>query len=108
MLVVRYVYNSFLFVIFIISKVASGSLSFVQLMLDITNGKTFKDELNAAAKKDVTTFIQAFFTGVMKAFYKDKPEVSVDDIVGQMSHELQKNLPGTIPGVDPMNPPGKS
>lgn len=78
MLVVHYVYNSLLVVIFVISEIISGSLSFVQTVLDITNGKTFKTELRIAAqKKDATSFIQTFFTGIVNAFYKDTPEVRV-------------------------------
>lgn len=78
MLVLHYVYNSLLVVIFVISEIISGSLSFVQTVLDITNGKTFKQDLKTAAdKKDSVSFIQTFFMGIVGAFYKDKPEVTV-------------------------------
>lgn len=108
MLVVHYLYNSLLFVIFVVSKIIGGSLSFVQTMLDITNGQAFKNDLRTAAqKKDATSFIQAFFTGIVNAVYKDEVEVKVKDIVVSMNEALDTNAPGDLLYSDPLNPSTK-
>jgi hypothetical protein len=45
MLVVTYAYNMILFAIFTVSKIVSGFLSLFQILLDLSSGKTFQEEL---------------------------------------------------------------
>lgn len=78
MLVVTYAYNMILFAIFTVSKIVSGFLSLFQILLDLSSGKTFQEELKQAAKKPdatATSILQAGFKALVAVWYRDTPEV---------------------------------